>query len=297
MASAQVNSFLAVVKYQSFSKAADHMYVSQSAISKNVAQLEKSVGYILIDRTNGAIRLTAVGELFYKHYLEAEENYKKLLEEVERMTNDQAEDIRLGCLDGWDLSQFYPQIRNVFRDKYPGVHLGLEGYNHIHILDALSENKIDIAITLGITVPKQGRYINRTIATAPAIAMFSASHPLAGRDDLSLLDFKDEPFYVIAPTDQEINPMEQLALQLCRSAGFEPHLEYAPNSAAILMRLQSGVGCQLTCQWTCASHFPVYRTLPLDHRLNIVAAWLDDGKTPSKHLFVNELLRLNIDNR
>ena len=133
------------------------------------------------------------------------------------------------------------------------------------------------------------------IATAPAIVMFSASHPLAEKDDLSLIDFKDEPFYIIAPNPQEINPMEQLAIQLCRNAGFEPRLEYAPNSASILMRLQSGVGAQITCQWTCASHFPVYKTLPLERRLNICAAWLDDGRTPSKHLFVNELLRLNID--
>lgn len=295
MANAKVSCFFAVVKYQSFSKAADHLYISQSAVSKNISQLEKEVGYLLIDRTGGTVRLTAVGKLFYDYYMETEERYQKLLDEVSVITSSQAEDIRLGCLDGWDLSQFYPQIRNIFRDKYPGVKLNLEGYNHIHILDALSENRIDLGITLGITIPNKSKVVSRTIATAPAIAMFSSSHPLAGSDGLSLADFRDEPFYVITPTEQEVNPMEQLTLQLCRNAGFEPHLEYIPNSANVLLKLQSGVGVQITCQWTCASHFPMYSTLLLDHRLAICAAWLDDGHTPSKHLFVNELLRLNID--
>ena len=294
MASAQVNCFMAVVKYQSFSKAAEHLYVSQSAVSKNISQLEKSVGYILIDRTNGAVRPTQVGRLFYDHYVEAEEKYKQLLENVKLLTSSQADDIRIGCLDGWDLSQFYPQIRNVFREKYPAVNISLEGYDHIHILEALNENKIDVAVTLAITLPRQGRFVSRTIATAPAIMMFSSSHPLAENENIRLQDFKDEPFYVISPAGDSQNPMEQLTLLLCRAAGFEPRLEYAPNSATILMRLQSGSGVQITCDWTTAGHFSIYKTVPLEHKLNICAAWIDDGNNSSKHTFVNELLRLDL---
>ena len=295
MTNAQINCFLAVIKYKSFSKAADHLYVSQSAISKNISQLEKSVGYILIDRANGSVRLTAVGELFYQFFLENEARLERLKKEVEILTSDQADDIRLGCLDGWDLSQFYPRIRNIFRDKYPSVRLNLEGYDHVAILHALSQKIIDVAITLAITLPANSKIISRTIATAPAIMMFSSNHRLADKPDLSLYDFRDEPVYIISPDNRaEINPMEQLALELCRKAGFEPKLSYVPNSASILLKLQSGEGVQITCQWTCASHFSLYKTRKLDKELEICAAWMDDGRTPSKHLFVNELLRIDI---
>jgi len=285
---------MAVVKYQSFSKAADRMYISQSAVSKNISQLEKSLGYILIDRSGGSIRLTAVGELFYDYYKRADEQYQRLMEQVHMLTDNQAGDIRLGCLDGWDLSQFYPQMRNLFKEKYPGVSLSLEGYDHLGILEALSANKIDIAITLGITLPRQSRFVSRSISTTSTVMMFSSSHHLAQKDDLSPYDFRDEPFYVIAPAKQEVNPMEQLALMAGRSAGFEPRIEYAPNSATILMRLQSGSGVQVTSGWTCATRFSIYKTLDLNHKLNVAAVWQDDGRTPSKHLFVNELMRLNI---
>lgn len=297
MTNTQVNCFLTVVKYQSFSKAAEKMFISQSAVSKNISQLEKNLGYILIDRTGGTVKLTAVGELFYDYYIESDRKFKALLDQVAHITSSQADDIHLGCLDGWDLSQFYPQIQNIFKEKYPNASLTLEGYDHLSILDALLDGKIDIAITLGITIPRQSSFVSRTIATAPAVTLFSSSHPLAGKEDLKLSDFKDEPFYIISPRSQEPNPMEQLALLLCRSAGFEPKLEYAPNSATILMRLQSGHGAQITCNWTSAARFPIYQILPLDHRLDICAAWLNNKKVSSKHLFASELMRLNLSGK
>ena len=295
MTNAQINCFLTVIKYQSFSKAAEKMFISQSAVSKNISQLEKNLGYMLIDRSNGVVKLTAVGELFYNYYIEMDRKYKDLLEEVTRLTSRQAEDIHLGCLDGWDLSHFYPQIKTRFSEKYPEASLTLEGYNHISILDAITDGSIDIGLTLGITIPKKSAFVNRVITSTPAIIILSASHPLADKEDLKLTDLKDEPFYVIAPSPQETNPLEQLAVLLCRSAGFEPKIEYASNSATILMRLQSGKGSQITCNWTSAARFPIYRTVKLNYHLDICAVWLNNEKVSSKHLFVNELMRLNLN--
>ena len=61
MTNAQIQSFMAVVQYQSFSRAAEHLFISQSAVSKNVAQLERDLGYVLIDRTYGSVRTVWCG--------------------------------------------------------------------------------------------------------------------------------------------------------------------------------------------------------------------------------------------
>lgn len=292
MTNAQIQSFMAVVQYQSFSRAAEHLFISQSAVSKNVAQLERDLGYVLIDRTYGSVRTTEVGRRFYEFFCDSEHRFDALREEVRMLTSGHAGDLRLGCLDGWDLSEFYPELQRMFREHFPGIRLRLDGYNHMRILDALAENEIDIAITLGITLPRQDKLVRREIAKASAVLLFSAMHPLAGREDLRLEDFRDEPFYVIAPSAQSTNPMETLTLRLCRAAGFEPRIERISSSVSILMCLQSGTGVQLTCQWTSAGRLPLYRMLPLDHQLSICAAWLDDDAQPAKHIFVNELLHL-----
>ena len=58
----QLRAFLAVAKYGSFSRAAEEVAVSQSAISFAVQQLESELGLRLLDRTTRQVRVTAVGE-------------------------------------------------------------------------------------------------------------------------------------------------------------------------------------------------------------------------------------------
>ena len=82
MTNAQIQSFMAVVQYQSFSRAAEHLFISQSAVSKNVAQLERDLGYVLIDRTYGSVRTTEVGRRFYEFFCDSEHRFDALREEL-----------------------------------------------------------------------------------------------------------------------------------------------------------------------------------------------------------------------
>ncbi|MFK5098364.1 LysR family transcriptional regulator, partial [Klebsiella pneumoniae] len=58
----QLRAFLAVAKHGSFSRAAEEVAVSQSAVSFSVQQLESELGLRLLDRTTRQVKLTAVGE-------------------------------------------------------------------------------------------------------------------------------------------------------------------------------------------------------------------------------------------
>ncbi|HHT17638.1 MAG TPA: LysR family transcriptional regulator, partial [Papillibacter sp.] len=57
----QINCFMTVVNEQSFSKAANVLFVSQPAVSKSIASLEEELGYALIDRRDRELRLTPAG--------------------------------------------------------------------------------------------------------------------------------------------------------------------------------------------------------------------------------------------
>lgn len=291
MTLAQISCFIEVATYQSFSKAAEHLYISQPAVSKQVSLLEKSLDMALIDRSYGGAQLTAAGKMFYEFFRKAENDFNALAEEARKITSGHTGDLRLGCLDGWDLSTFYPEFRDILVKKYPKLQLYLDGYNHIHVIDALRRKEIDIAITLEITLRGQPDVSKRTVTSAPIVMLISTLHPLANKENLTLADFKDDPFYVIAPTAGNENPMEQLAINVCEAAGFTPKIEHTPNSASVLMRLQNGIGAQITCAWTGACKLPLYRVITLDQRLNISAAWLDNNSNPAKQVFIDELYR------
>ncbi len=291
MTKAQITCFMEVAKYQSFSKAASHMFISQPGVSKQVSLLEESLGLTLIDRSSSALNLTDAGKLFYQFFQKYSAEFYAVWDEAKRLSSGQIGTIRLGCLDGWDLSAFYPELRGILVEKYPQLHVDLDGYNHINILDALRGGEIDVAITLEIALRRQPGFSLRNVTAAPTVMLISTLHPLAGKEDLSLSDFRNDPFFVIAPSPEGDNPMERLTVEVCEAAGFSPKVEHTPNSASVLMRLQSGAGAQITCAWTGACKLPLYRAVPLDRPLNISAAWLENDANPAKHIFIDELYR------
>ena len=291
MTLAQISCFLEVAKYQSFSKAAEHLYISQPAVSKQVSLLEKSLDLTLIDRSYGGAQLTEAGKMFYKFFRKSQDDFNKLSVEAREITSGHTGDLRLGCLDGWDLSTFYPEFRGLLAEKYPKLHVALDGYNHIQVIDALRRKEIDVAITLEITLQGQPDVFRRNVTSAPVVMLISTLHPLAKKKDLTLADFKDDPFYAIAPIAGSDNPMERLAVDVCKKAGFTPKIEHTPNSASVLMRLQNGTGAQITCAWTGACKLPLYRAIPLDQMLNISVAWLDSNSNPATQVFIDELYR------
>ena len=291
MTLAQISCFMEVAKYQSFSKAAEHLYISQPAVSKQVSLLEKSLETTLIDRSYNGARLTDAGKMFYKFFRKAEDDFNKLSDEARKITSGHVGNPRLGCLDGWDLSTFYPEFRGLLAEKYPKLQMALDGYNHIQVIDALRRKEIDIAITLEITLRGQPDVFCRNVTSAPVVMLISSLHPLAKKENLTLADFKDDPFYAISPAVGSDNPMEQLAVDVCKKAGFTPKIEHTPNSASTLMRLQNGIGVQITCAWTSACRFPLYRVIPLDQMLNISVAWLDSNSNPATKVFIDELYR------
>ena len=66
----QLESFLSVVRYNSFSKAAKELYLTQPTISNNIKNLEKELETTLLDRTSKTITLTEPGKAFYNYALE-----------------------------------------------------------------------------------------------------------------------------------------------------------------------------------------------------------------------------------
>jgi DNA-binding transcriptional LysR family regulator len=63
----QIEAFVNVAKYKSFSKAAEAIYLSQPTISSHIASLENELGVILFDRNGKEVRLTRAGSIFIEY--------------------------------------------------------------------------------------------------------------------------------------------------------------------------------------------------------------------------------------
>ena len=288
MTQSQIQYFLAVAQEMSFSKAAESLFVSQPAVSRQVALLEQELGVPLFDRTNQGITITHAGREFEQFFQDTQRKFQDLVDRM-RSGNDTVQGtVNIGCAEGWDLSEFYPQLSVYLAERYPNLRLELSGFNHDHVFPALRHGEVDVVITIEGLLRGHEELSSVRLTQRRGILLFSAHHPLAGKPGLALADFRDEPFYVTAPPTMREATMELLSL--CADADFLPAIEYVPTLSAAYMKLSSGQGVLLCNDWMMAKNNPLFTYLPLNILRGVSLAWLTENQSPSVHLFINEIL-------
>ncbi len=84
----QIEAFVSVVDYKSFSKAADVCFLTQPTISARISSLEKELGVRLIDRTGREAFLTDYGKVFYKYAAEMLEVRTKAADSIQDLSKE-----------------------------------------------------------------------------------------------------------------------------------------------------------------------------------------------------------------
>lgn len=288
MTQSQIQYFLAVAQVMSFSKAAEALFVSQPAVSRQVLLLEQEIGVPLFDRTNQGITITDAGRDFEHFFRDTQRQYQELLDRVRNGSESIRGTVNIGCAEAWDLSEFYPALSSFIAEKYPNLNLNLTGLNHDRLFPALHHGEVDVVITMESLLRGHQEISSALLTQRGGLLLFSAHHPLAKKEGLALADFKDEPFYVTAPPSMKEASID--ILSLCADADFLPTIEYVPSLSAAYMKLQSGRGVLFSNDWIMAKNNPIFTCLPLQLKRNISLAWLSDNKSPATHLFINEVL-------
>ena len=144
--------FLDVVELKSFTKAGARNYVTQTAVSQQIASLEKMAGGTLLERGNGKICLTELGEIVYEYAREMVQTHERMLHEIERYKESSV--VRIG-IDSSINKLFWAKMQKMINDKHS------EADFHFSKLDSyigsrmLRENTLDIYIGYGLNELEQ----------------------------------------------------------------------------------------------------------------------------------------------
>lgn len=149
----QLESFLSVVKYKSFSKAAKELYLTQPTISNNIQNLEKELNTTLLDRKSKTITLTDSGKSFYKYAVElinirdqAKLNIMGHSDKIEGEIEINASSI--------PEEHILPYIIKDFTTKYPLVTFSVTHKNSKDVIDDIINGKQNFGI-VGAKYPSQ----------------------------------------------------------------------------------------------------------------------------------------------
>src|SRR5829696_5808479 len=216
----------------SFSAAAEALSFTQSAVSQQIAALEREAGAVLVERSARGVRLTEAGEA---------------VAELEAIAGLRGGRLRMAAFES-AAATIMPVAIAQFAESHPSVELSMTLVEPEPAVAALRAGDIDLAITFGSGKPEDREgdgVVHHHLLEDPMYLVLPPQHPLAHKRGVRLADLANEPWIGGAP-DCECNRMIS---QACMRFGFDPRIAFETDDyAAVQGFVAAGVGVSLIAE-------------------------------------------------
>jgi DNA-binding transcriptional LysR family regulator len=224
----------------SFSAAADALYLSQSAVSQQVATLEREVGMPLLARSSDGPRLTDAGSTLLTHADAVIARLEEAERELGEIAGLEAGRLRLASFPSASATLVTRGL-SVFRERYPSVELQFSEYEPEQSVPLLRRGEVDLAVLFDYPSPSlpaaDDRDLDRVVLLTESLHIaLPLDHRLAGADSIRLRDLKDEAWLCSARPSS----CSEVILESCREAGFEPRIAFESDDYSVLQGFVAG---------------------------------------------------------
>jgi len=183
--------FCDLADLQSFSKTADKLSLSQSAISQQLAQLELMHNCELISRKKRPIELTGEGLLVYKAAKDILDRYDQLKSELNALKSSASSQINIAAVYSIGMYALSDYVKK-FMLKYPTVKANVEYYSASKVYEMTFAGDIDVGL---IACPKRDKRLNLyNFVDEPLVLVCSPKHPLANTSTIDIHKVQFEKF-------------------------------------------------------------------------------------------------------
>lgn len=247
----QLRYFVEVARREHVSEAAEVLHVAQSAISRQIANLEAELGVELFVREGRNVKLTQIGKHFLPHVEAALKAIDFAKQQIDEYLDPERGTIKVGFPTSL-ASHTLPTIISAFKAKHPNVTFHLRQGSYRFLIEAVKTREIDLAF-IG-PVPSDDPDIKADILfTESFSALLQADHRLSGRENIDLNELRNESF-VMFP---EGFVLRKIVVDACRQAGFTPVISSEGEDLdAIKGLVSAGIGVTLLPEST------FYETMP-----------------------------------
>lgn len=232
----QIDTFRAVIISGSASRAAKMLDITQPAVSRAIAELEKSVGFPLFDRTSGRLSPTAEGSLLFTEVDKAFVGLDKLRAEAARIRDFGMGAIRIASLSALG-NTLVPRAIRAFQKRHPRIPLTLQ----IHASSMVRELVVSGSFHMGLAadeVDLTGVH-HQDFGMVHAVCALPPGHPLAKKPFVEAADLHKRNFIALAPEDRARHRLEAVL----RNQDIRPQIvAETPSSITVCALVLAGVG-------------------------------------------------------
>ncbi len=238
----QLRYFVAVADTLNFSRASESLYVSQSALSKQIADLEQELGVVLFQRDKRTVELSSAGRLLLgeaKAILLRSEKLLPILQEKQKQVQ-QERNIYIGVETRAEQS---PQIHHLLaesvyqqRKKVPGLQAVFWCREYLELKKALLDDELDLGIFFS-TEPEAGNGLESHVLYEDEMVLVYRGEQLCEQGEEKIRAFLAKRGVVLI--EKEFRGMSQI-MHILDELGSAPQIRFCGNGTAMKLTVESG---------------------------------------------------------
>ena len=227
----KLRAFVDLAQTLSFSKTAENLYTSQSAISKQIKSLERELGRSLFRRTNKNVEISAFGKEILADATAVVELNKRMVNKARNFDVEKSNQITLGVIPSFSNNDIFRKVID-YQALRPTVKIAIHEDETCNLLNLLDEGKIDVAYTRSLD-PTRLNYDRVIVTREEFVACLNKKHPLATAQRINLRQLKDEKFIMLSRQSLLYQPV----VDLCHAVGFDPQVSFTSERVSSIFQM------------------------------------------------------------
>ena len=281
----KIKYFISASEFLSFSKAAEQNYISQAAMSQQIASLEKELDVKLFNRSHTHISLTEEGQIFYEESKKILKQYNMALDKIVTFQKENKKTISIGYSSALEKDILVSALQKIKLDD--SLKLKFNYLSLPELKKGLMDEWLELVLTLNTDFPSVIE--KRIIFTGKIVVGVSKNHKLAKKITVETGDLKSEKFVMFEGGDNE--KVSEKIIEQCLKDGFKPDVVETVSSMedlALLVQLNEGIAFfPNTRQYICNDNIQFVQMKETHHKLEICVAWKRKEQIPE----VKELIK------
>ncbi|AQW54787.1 LysR substrate-binding domain-containing protein [Streptomyces violaceusniger] len=236
--------FSVVAETEHVGRAAEQLHMSQSPLSRQIAQLEKNLGLTLFERSQQRIRLTRDGAVFLSEARALLRHADRLENLGRRLGRGEEGGLCIGYVADAMHTGVLPGALRRLQEESPGIHVALYSMPAAEQFEGLRQRSLDIALVR--EPPDRDDPVLRAapLLEDPLLLVLPAGHPLAASETISARDLDGQPWIAVEEPGDPV--WRDTFVAACVASGFTPDIRLdAADPLTALGLVASGLGLAL----------------------------------------------------
>lgn len=229
-------AFITAVEYGSFTKAAEILNYTQSAVSRMINDLETEWKVSLFERNKSGVKLTSDGLKLFPYAKELCDKYRNLQMQVDELNGLQSGIIRIGTFSSV-ATHWIPNIIKAFQKDYPNIDYELLLGDYAEIETWILEGRVDCGF---LRLPTHPELETIFLEQDKLLAVLPENHYLTSKEKVSAADLCNEPFMLL-----EKGAKAKIS-EIFEKSGLTPKTHFTTwDDYAIMSMVENGLGISI----------------------------------------------------